>query len=188
MALEVIHQKSIVHKDIKPGNLMFDDRNYLRLGDFGISEYAEDITIASTAGTITHMAPEVICGQKHGIASDYYSLGVVCYQCMLQKLPYKETKRRKELREEILDSQIQIKKDEIPEDWSLEAADFINRLLQRRPTNRLGINGPFSVKNHVWLKTFPWEKLKNGELLPPYVANKDVRCINLGNQGSFRVV
>lgn len=120
---------------------MFDERHYLRLGDFGISEYVADITNASTAGTASHMAPEVICGQAHGITSDYYSLGVVCYQCMLGNLPY-TGKNRKEIRENILNHQVQIKKDEIPEDWSLEAADFINRLLQRRPINRLGLNGP----------------------------------------------
>ena len=141
MSLEYIHLKGIVHRDIKPANLMFDDRNYLRLGDFGISEYTKDITTASTSGTVAYMAPEVICGQMHGITSDYYSLGVVCYQCMLGKLPY-NGKNRKEVRENILSNQIQIKKDEIPEDWSLEAADFINRLLQRKPINRLGLNGP----------------------------------------------
>ena len=140
-ALEVIHKEGIVHKDIKPSNLMFDERHYLRLGDFGISEHADKINHSNTAGTITHMAPEIICGQPHGITSDYYSLGVVCYQCMLGSLPY-TGKNRKEVRENILTSQVQIKKDEIPEDWSLEAADFINRLLQRRPVNRLGLNGP----------------------------------------------
>lgn len=141
MALETIHSKGIVHRDIKPSNLLFDGRNYLRLGDFGISERVERITSALTSGTIQYMSPETICGQIHGIASDYYSLGVVCYQCMLGSLPY-EGKNRKEVRENILSYQVQIKKDQIPEDWSLEAADFINRLLQRKPINRLGLNGP----------------------------------------------
>ena len=168
MSLEYLHSNGIVHRDVKPTNLMFDDRHYLRLGDFGISEWASEITSANTSGTITHMAPEVICGQMHGITSDYYSLGVVCYQCMLGVLPY-TGKDRKTIRENILANQVQIKKDEIPEEWSLEAADFVNRLLQRKPGNRLGLNGPIEVKNHVWLKTFPWEKLRNGELVPPYM-------------------
>lgn len=173
MALEFIHLRGIIHRDIKPANLMLDEKKYLRLGDFGLSEHAKRITTANTSGTISYMAPEVICGQMHGIASDYYSLGVVCYECMLGERPY-GGKNRKEVRENILAKQVQIKKEEIPEDWSLEAADFINRLLQRKPVNRLGLNGPLvgrgeqEVKNHVWLKSFPWEKLKNKMLISPF--------------------
>lgn len=78
---------------------------------------------------------------------------------MLKKLPYKGVNRT-EIREKIMDQQIQIKKHEIPEGWSLESADFINRLIQRKPTNRIGFNGALELKNHGWLKNYPWEKLK----------------------------
>lgn len=171
MALEHVHLNGIVHRDLRPANLFFDERNYLRLGDFGLSEWVTDIDASNTSGKITHMAPEIICGQPHGITSDYYSLGVICYQCMLGRLPYGGD-TRKEVWQNILDYQQQIKKDEIPEEWSLEAADFVNRLLQRKPNNRLGVNGPLEVKNHVWLKTFPWEKLKKGEFMPPFEPPK----------------
>ena len=67
--------------------------------------------------------------------------------------------------------QVQIKKSEIPEGWSLEAADFINRLIQRKPINRLGLNGPEEVKNHPWIKDYPWKKLMEKELEAPYVPN-----------------
>lgn len=146
-ALEFVHLKGIVHRDVKPANLMFDERGYLKLGDFGISELVKNITPAYTSGTIAFMAPEIISGQVHGITSDYYSLGVVCYYCMLGVLPYRGH-NRKEIRENIFSRQVQIKKDEIPENWSLEAADFINRLLQRKPLNRLGLNGPLVKLDH----------------------------------------
>jgi serine/threonine protein kinase len=70
-----------------------------------------------------------------------------------------------------LAKQVQIKKTEIPDGWSLEAADFINRLIQRKPANRLGLNGPKEVKEHPWIKDFPWKKLIDKELESPYIPN-----------------
>ena len=66
---------------------------------------------------------------------------------------------------------MQIKKADIPEGWSLEAADFINRLIQRKPVNRLGLNGPEEVKAHSWISNFPWDKLVNKELISPFLPN-----------------
>jgi len=54
---------------------------------------------------------------------------------------------------------VQIKRHEIPQGWSIEGADFVNRMIQRKPNNRLGLNGPNEVKNHPWLKNFPWDEL-----------------------------
>lgn len=48
---------------------------------------------------------------------------------------------------------------EIPEGWSIEAADFINKLIQRKPANRLGLNGPEEVKEHIWFRGFDWNSL-----------------------------
>ena len=64
---------------------------------------------------------------------------------------------------------MQIKKSDVPADWSLEAADFINRLIQRKPVNRLGLNGTQDVKAHVWWKGFDWEKLNKKELPAPFI-------------------
>jgi hypothetical protein len=70
-----------------------------------------------------------------------------------------------------LAKQVQIKKSDIPEGWSLEAADFINRLIQRKPVNRLGLNGPNEVKDHLWIKNFPWDKLIHKEMQAPFLVN-----------------
>eukprot|EP01017_Pseudomicrothorax_dubius_P014190 TRINITY_DN1659_c0_g1_i3.p2 TRINITY_DN1659_c0_g1~~TRINITY_DN1659_c0_g1_i3.p2 ORF type:complete len:166 (-),score=38.11 TRINITY_DN1659_c0_g1_i3:143-640(-) len=118
------------------------------------------------------MAPEVLCRQNHGIAVDYFALGVIAYEMMIGKRPYLG-KDRKEIKEAILARQVQIKnRQEIPDGWSNEAADFVNRLIQRKPANRLGTNGPEEVKNHPWLKNFPWTKLMSKELVPPFQPSK----------------
>ncbi len=83
------------------------------------------------------------------------------------KRPY-QGRSRKEIREQILAKQVVIKKKEIPEGWSIEIADFINKLLQRRPVARLGWGGAEEVKSHPWLRDFPWDKLTDKELVSPF--------------------
>ena len=74
------------------------------------------------------IAPEVMCRQNHGVAVDYFAAGVIGYECMFGKRPYLG-KNRKEIRDHILSKQVQIRKNEVPPGWSLEAADFINKLI-----------------------------------------------------------
>ena len=57
----------------------------------------------------------------------------------------------------------------IPPQWSPDAADFINRLLIRKPANRLGILGSSEIKEHPWLKNFKWKDLYDRKLISPYI-------------------
>jgi len=90
---------------------------------------------------------------------------------MMCRRPY-GGKSRKEIRDQILTKQVQIKRNEIPNGWSLESADFVNKLIQRKPINRLGLNGPEEVRNHDWMKDFPFQKLRNKELISPFIPQK----------------
>ena len=83
------------------------------------------------------MAPEVMCRQNHGLAADYFAVGVIGFECMMGERPYKG-KTRKEIRDQILSRQVSIKKYNIPEGWNEKAADFINKCLIRKPVNRIG--------------------------------------------------
>ena len=76
--------------------------------------------------------------------------------------------------------QASIKKHELPEGWSEEAADFINKvenkiknqLLQRKPINRLGLKGAQEVKDHPWFKSYPWKELTDKKVSPEYVPKE----------------
>jgi len=72
-------------------------------------------------------APEVMCRRNHGVSVDYYALGIIIFECMKGRRPY-SGKSRQEIRDEILARQVQLKKADVPEGWSLEAADFVNRV------------------------------------------------------------
>ena len=71
----------------------------------------------------------------------------------------------------VLAKQVQIRKNDIPPGWSLEAADFINKMIHRKPGTRLGANGPEEVKAHPWFKNFPWDELLRKELISPFIPN-----------------
>ncbi|CAD8203263.1 unnamed protein product [Paramecium pentaurelia] len=170
VALDYLHQQGVLHRDLKPENLVFDSNGYLRLTDLGIARIWKPENSQDTSGTPGYMAPEVMCRHNHGVAVDYFALGVIIYECMLGRRPYLG-RSRQEIREQMLAKQVVIKRQEIPPGWSLEAADFTNKLLQRKPQNRLGNNGPDEVKEHPWFKDFSWEKLIAKQIIAPFIPN-----------------
>jgi eukaryotic-like serine/threonine-protein kinase len=89
--LDYAHRNGVVHRDVKPGNLLRSRDRMVKLADFGIAKAAEqsDITkVGSVLGTAAYLSPEQTRGEPAGPASDLYALGVVAYQLMAGRLPY----------------------------------------------------------------------------------------------------
>jgi eukaryotic-like serine/threonine-protein kinase len=89
--LDYAHRNGVVHRDVKPGNLLRNRDGVVKLADFGIAKAAEqsDITkVGSVVGTAAYLSPEQARGEPAGPASDLYALGVVSYQLMAGRLPY----------------------------------------------------------------------------------------------------
>ena len=171
LSLDYIHTNNILHRDLKPENLVLDSNGYMKLTDFGIAKVYKKENYKETSGTLGYMAPEVMCGQNHTIAVDYFALGVIGYELMNGFRPY-VGKNRKEIKEKMMAKQVQVKKEQIPQGWSVESADFINRLLQRKPINRLGLRGCMEVKEHLWFKDFDWKGLYLFKLKAPFVPRQ----------------
>ena len=171
VGLEYIHSQKIIHRDIKPENLVLDDNGYVRITDFGIAKSYRNNNAKETSGTPGYMAPEVMKGQNHSYTVDFFALGIIGYEFMLGRRPYNGRSRR-EIKEQMLSKHVQISFSEIPNGWSEEAADFFNKLLQRKPDIRLGSKGIWELKQHRWMKFFPWEKLINKELESPFIPEK----------------
>ena len=135
--LKYIHENNILHRDIKPENLVFDSKGYLRITDFGIAKKYTLNNKKDTSGTVGYLAPEILCNQNHGFSIDYYSIGIITYECIFGHRPY-IGKNKNEIKQMIITKQAKITYEDLPENYSYDIIDFVNRLIQRKPSHRLG--------------------------------------------------
>ena len=173
IGLNYIHENQIIHKDIKPENLVYDSKGYIHITDFGISKIFHPDNGKENSGTPGYMAPEVLFNKDHTYCVDYFSLGVILYELLMGKRPY-HGHNKKDLRKDIVSRQARIKEDNIPDgfvksDTFLDCANFINSLLERKKEKRLGFNGFEEVKNHPWLIDFNWDDLINKRMNPFFI-------------------
>ena len=90
-ALQVAHAAGVVHRDVKPGNLLLADDGAVRITDFGIARAADAVPLTQTGtlmGTAHYLAPEQAAGHGASPASDIYALGVVAYECLTGRRPF----------------------------------------------------------------------------------------------------
>ena len=176
LGLEYLHTNKIIHRDLKPENILFDEKGYVHIADFGIARELKNESeekIVDTSGTSGYMAPETIFGEKHGYASDFFSLGVICYEMMMKRRPYSGMNRQ-EIKEKMASEFVQIKDEEIPEGWSVEFAQFVNKLLEKKEENRLGYKGIEELKSHPWLKYYNWKDLYLMKEEAPFIPTKKI--------------
>ncbi|HLI61198.1 MAG TPA: protein kinase [Solirubrobacteraceae bacterium] len=89
--LDYAHRNGVVHRDVKPGNLLVSDQDVVKLADFGIARATDQSSITqvgSVLGTAAYLSPEQARGDEAGPRADIYSLGVVTYQLISGRLPY----------------------------------------------------------------------------------------------------
>ncbi|MHB1432693.1 MAG: serine/threonine-protein kinase, partial [Streptosporangiaceae bacterium] len=93
-ALGAAHAAGLVHRDVKPANLLLGPGGQVKITDFGIASAAGSAPLTRTGtliGTPAYLAPERVAGQPATPASDLYSLGVVCYECLAGAPPFSGT-------------------------------------------------------------------------------------------------
>lgn len=91
-ALHAAHQAGLVHRDIKPGNLLITPDGAVKITDFGIARLADQVPLTATGqvmGTVQYLAPEQASGKPASPATDVYSLGIVAYEALAGKRPFR---------------------------------------------------------------------------------------------------
>jgi serine/threonine protein kinase len=171
LGLEFIHSLGYIYRNLVPQNLIFDKKGYIHINDMTLIREKSNNNYLITSGHSGYMAPEIIFRNNYGIESDFYSLGVILYEIMFNRLPYKSNSREEYLNDLASNHNALIKEDELNVGWSRECADFINRCIQKRAELRIGYGGIEELKSHIWLKDLDWERLKKRELPAPFIPN-----------------
>ena len=164
MALEGLRSKGIIHRDIKPNNILIAADGRLKLIDFGLSVFCsqQDNVVKDhkhIIGTPDYIAPEIIRSDAYTYSVDYWSLGVVIFEMVTGCPPFNSVTK-----ESIFSNIVACNVDwSLLDDCSDELKDLLKRLLELNPEKRLGHNSIDEIKNHPWFKDINWENIETFE-------------------------
>ncbi|KAI9315523.1 kinase-like domain-containing protein [Dichotomocladium elegans] len=167
LALEYLHNKNIVYRDLKPENLLLDSKGHIRITDFGFAKYVPENVTWTLCGTPDYLAPEVIQSRGYGKAVDWWSLGVLIFEMLAGYPPFFDDDHLK-LYEKILHGKIRW-----PTYFDPNATDLLSRLLTADLTRRYGNlkNGANDIKNHPWFYGVDFDLVANKQVRPPYIPH-----------------
>jgi serine/threonine protein kinase len=165
LALQELHHREIIYRDLKPDNVVMDVEGHVLLTDFGLSKEGiktSDYT-QSFCGSVAYLAPEVLRKSGHGRSVDWYLLGALLYEMLVGMPPYFNRNKEK-LFDNIKRGPLQV-----PKDLPSDALDLIVKLLNRDSKARLGA-GPSDaeeIKQHPFFSDIHWNDVKERKLKVP---------------------
>ncbi|XP_037535888.1 cGMP-dependent protein kinase 1 [Nematolebias whitei] len=167
-ALTFLHHRGVVHRDVRPENVVLDERGYAKLISSRCMKKVETGKRTWTfCGTPGYVAPEVILNQGHGVLADLWSTGVLVFELLSGGLPFDDSDALKFLTAAVHG----VDQIEFPKIICRDACDLIKKLCRSKPSERLGSrkNGAKDIHKHKWFEGFHWDALCKRTLTPPLV-------------------
>ena len=165
IAIQYLHERKIIYRDIKPENIIVEKNGYLKLIDFGTAKEIEDRT-KTIIGTPHYMAPEIIMGGGYSFQVDFWSISICMYEFMCGEVPFGEKEEDPmEIYFAIINNHLSFPSKYITIDK--EFKHLMKKMLDKNPSNRLSTFQ--SIKNNSWFKDFKWDELTNLNLKAPYI-------------------
>ncbi|KAK2004811.1 Pkinase-domain-containing protein [Colletotrichum falcatum] len=164
LALEYMHSRNIIYRDLKPENLLLDRHGHLKITDFGFAKRVPDKTW-TLCGTPDYLAPEVVSNKGYNKSVDWWSLGILIYEMLCGYTPFWDSGSPMKIYENILKGKVKY-----PAYINPDAQDLLEKLITADLTKRLGnlYAGPNDVKNHPWFAEVTWDRLARKDIDAPY--------------------
>ncbi|KAK9760077.1 Serine/threonine kinase [Basidiobolus ranarum] len=172
-SLLYLHKQSIVHRDIKPDNILLDQAGHAHLTDFNIAIVYNDKPLWSRSGTYNYMAPEMFSAHGYSTTVDWWSLGVVFYEAIYGQRPFTFDNVEK-VREAIQLAEIPFPTVSKTGPVTEECISAMKGFLERDITKRLGCgpDGFLRIQQHPFFQDIDWDKLEQKKCKPPFVPSQ----------------
>uniref|UniRef100_A0A0E0JRN2 non-specific serine/threonine protein kinase n=1 Tax=Oryza punctata TaxID=4537 RepID=A0A0E0JRN2_ORYPU len=166
--LEYLHSLGLIHRDVKPENLLLTSDGHIKIADFGSVKPTKDTPIkvlpnstnekaCTFVGTAAYVPPEVLNSAPPTFGNDLWALGCTLYQMLSGSSPFKDAS------EWLIFQRIIARDLKIPEYFSDDARDLIDKLLDVDPSKRPGAgpDGYVSLKKHPFFRGIDWKSIRN---------------------------
>ncbi|KAF2130467.1 kinase-like protein [Dothidotthia symphoricarpi CBS 119687] len=170
-AVRYIHQQGIVHRDIKPDNVLLDSEGHVHLADFNVaSDFTPHKPLTSKSGTLAYLAPEVYEGKGYSCEVDWWSLGVLFYECIYNKRPFEANSH------DSLAAKIAKGEPTYPvtsPSVSMPCLHAISSLLEKNRKKRIGAIGFESFADNPFFRPLDFIALEAKEIPPVFIPSSD---------------